>query len=183
MVKLTKNNYNIMENEWTPPADAVLVSKKSWTPPADAVLVKKKEKSVLASNGVEPTTSSATKGKGTQPSSGSSAYKEIKEYTGFPGREENKYRVVDGNWQRKKPNENYSIVRDANAIIGLNKQFKKNITPNEGFEGISSKLIDNSEETVVPYLQKNYGNLGFKFEHPLNPYSIDQDQPHTHFFF
>ena len=153
-----------MENEWTPPADAVLVSKKSWTPPTDAVLVKKKEKSVLVSNGVEPTTSSATKGKGTQPSSGSSAYKEIKEYTGFPGREENKYRVVDNNWQRKKPNESWNTVRDANAIIGLNKQFKKTITPNEGFEGISSKLIDNSEETVVPYLQKNYGNLGFKFE-------------------
>ena len=126
--------------------------------------VKKKEKSVSASNGVEPTTSSATKGKGTPQSSGSSAYKEIKEYTGFPGREENKYRVVDNNWQRKKPNESWNTVRDANAIIGLNKQFKKTITPNEGFEGISSKLIDNSEETVVPYLQKNYGNLGFKFE-------------------
>jgi hypothetical protein len=117
--------------------------------------------------------SSPPKGKGitsaivkttTQKPSVSSGGKKVDIFTGLPGKEDNQYRVINNAWQRKEPNKDWSTVRDANAILYLNKYYKKNITPNEGFEGISSKLIDNEEGAVTNYLKNNYGHLGFKFE-------------------
>jgi hypothetical protein len=97
-------------------------------------------------------------------------------FVGVPGKETNKYRVYNGNWERMQPTATkWTTLTDATAITALNNQFKKKVkiptvlqnvvednTPK--FADINSKLVSNTEETVVPYLQNKYGNLGFSFE-------------------
>lgn len=127
--------------------------------------VKKKETTVSPSVQKPKPISSDIQPKGTQkPLDTSVSKNKVEVFTNFPTKEDNQYRIINNNWQRKEPGKDWTTVKDSNAIIGLNKQYKKNIVPTEGFEGISGKLIDNEEETVVPYLQKNYGRLGFNFE-------------------
>jgi hypothetical protein len=127
--------------------------------------VKKKETTVSPSVQKPKPISSGTPSKETQKPLGTSVSKnKVEVFTNFPTKEDNQYRIINNNWQRKEPGKDWVTVKDSNAIIGLNKQYKKNIVPSEGFEGISGKLIDNEEEKVVPYLQKNYGRLGFNFE-------------------
>jgi len=157
-----------MENDWTPPSDAEQVgTSQSWQPPSDAVSVKKKTSTELPSppkgrSGISATVKTTTQKPSA--SSGGKSNQKVEVFTNLPGKEKNEYRVINNVWQRKEPNKEWTTVRDANAILYLNKYYKKNITPNEGFEGISSRLIDNEEGTVTKYLKKNYGHLGFNFE-------------------
>ena len=140
-----------MENEWTPPADAVLVSKKSWTPPTDAVLVKKKEKSVLVSNGVEPTTSSATKGKGTPQSSGSSAYKDEGFYSA-PGNELSVYKKQGKDWYKdEKRTGKFELVQgdDVNKRVSNLEKYAKKLYDKD----YEQKLTWQPE--AVPEIQKS----------------------------
>jgi hypothetical protein len=165
--KMSDTGYSKKMYDWVGQSDKTFHSDVSFDAFREKLGYKKKGPTVLPSVQKPAPISSGIQPKVTQKPSGTSVSqknKQIEVFTNFPTKEENEYRIVNNNWQRKEPGKEWSTVRDSNAIIGLNKQYKKNIVPNEGFEGISSKLIDNSEETVVPYLQKNYGNLGFKFE-------------------
>jgi hypothetical protein len=95
-------------------------------------------------------------------------------FTGFPGKEANRYRVYNGSWQRMQPNaKEWTTINDDNAITALNRQYKKDIKPIKGlnvakqgakFTDINTKLVSQTEGNVVPYLQKKYSNLGFTFE-------------------
>jgi hypothetical protein len=165
--KMSDTGYSKNMYDWVGQSDKTFHSDVSFDAFREKLGYKKKGPTVLPSVQKPAPISSGTQPKVTQKPLGTSVSqknKQIEVFTNFPTKEENEYRIVNNNWQRKEPGKEWSTVRDSNAIIGLNKQYKKNIVPNEGFEGISSKLIDNSEEAVVPYLQKNYGNLGFKFE-------------------
>jgi hypothetical protein len=165
--KMSDTGYSKNMYDWVGQNDKTFHSDVSFDAFREKLGYKKKGPTVLPSVQKPAPISSGTQPKVTQKPSATSVSqknKQVEVFTNFPTKEDNEYRIVNNNWQRKEPGKEWSTVRDSNAIIGLNKQYKKNIVPNEGFEGISSKLIDNSEETVVPYLQKNYGNLGFKFE-------------------
>lgn len=95
-------------------------------------------------------------------------------FTGFPGKEANRYRVFNGSWQRMQPNaKEWTTINEDNAVTALNRQFKKDIKPIKGlnvikegakFTDINTKLVSQTEGNVVPYLQKKYSKLGFKFE-------------------
>ena len=95
-------------------------------------------------------------------------------FTGFPGKEANRYRVNNGSWQRMQPNaKEWTTINEDNAITALNRQYKKDIKPIKGlnvakegakFTDINTKLVSQTEGNVVPYLQKKYSNLGFKFK-------------------
>jgi hypothetical protein len=95
-------------------------------------------------------------------------------FTGFPGKESNRYRVFNGSWQRMQPNaKEWTTINEDNAVTALNRQYKKDIKPIKGlnvakegakFTDINTKLVSQTEGNVVPYLQKKYSNLGFKFE-------------------
>jgi hypothetical protein len=95
-------------------------------------------------------------------------------FTGFPGKEANRYRVYNGSWQRMQPNaKEWTTINEDNAITALNRQYKKDIKPIKGlnvakqgakFTDINTKLVSQTEGNVVPYLQKKYSNLGFTFE-------------------
>ena len=164
--KMSDTGYSKNMYDWVGQNDKTFHSDVSFDTFREKLGYKKKGPTVLQSVQKVQPISSGTQPKGTQKPLGTSVSKDkqVEVFTNFPTKEDNEYRIVNNNWQRKEPGKDWTTVRDSNAIIGLNKQYKKNIVPNEGFEGISSKLIDNSEETVVPYLQRNYGNLGFKFE-------------------
>jgi hypothetical protein len=95
-------------------------------------------------------------------------------YTGLVGKEENQYRVYNDNWQRLTPNSNnWEEVNSEGAISYLNKSYGKNVKvkptvkkEDKGYQftDINSQLISKTEEKVVPYLQRQYGKLGFNFE-------------------
>ena len=95
-------------------------------------------------------------------------------YTGLVGKEENQYRVYNDNWQRLTPNSNnWEQVNSEGAISYLNKNYGKNVKvpttvkkedKEYQFTDINSQLISKTEEKVVPYLQRQYGKLGFNFE-------------------
>ncbi len=95
-------------------------------------------------------------------------------FTGFPGKEANRYRVFNGSWQRMQPNaKEWTTINEDNAVTALNRQFKKDIKPIKGlnvikegakFTDINTKLVSQTEGNVVPYLQKKYSKLGFTFE-------------------
>jgi hypothetical protein len=117
-------------------------------------------------------------------------YKDIakaKVFTGFTGKEENKYRIVDNIWQRSVPNEkgeysDWTTITNEGSIKALNSKFKQNAgldvvkTKQEyaklGFKDINSDLIGGDEADAVPMLNKRYGNLGFKFEEGLGDQMI-----------
>ena len=95
-------------------------------------------------------------------------------YTGIVGKEENQYRVYNNNWQRLTPNSNnWEEVNSEGAISYLNKNYGKNVKvpttvkkEDKGYQftDINSQLTSKTEEKVVPYLQRQYGKLGFTFE-------------------
>jgi hypothetical protein len=121
--------------------------------------------------------------KKTEPKKQSGMSYEFKTYTGYPGKEKNEYRVSDGNWVRKQPGEtNWVTITNEGSINALNNQFKQNIKPFESKDEISkvkdynnlnkqfqqnlsfvnSKLVDKSEEEVVPKLQKLFPAFTFE---------------------
>ena len=162
--KMADRNYSKTMYDWIGQNDNTFQSDVPFDLFREKLGYKKKSSTGLPSQPQGKGTTSATVKTTTQKPSVSSGGKKVDIFTGLPGKEDNQYRVINNQWQRKEPNKDWSTVRDANAIIYLNKYYKKNITPNEGFEGISSKLIDNEEEAVTTYLKNNYGNLGFNFE-------------------
>lgn len=108
---------------------------------------------------------------------------EFKTYTGYPGKEKNEYRVSDGNWVRRQPGEkNWVTITNEGSINALNNQFNQNIKPFESKDEVSkvkdynnlnkqfqqnlsfvnSKLVDKSEEEVVPKLQRLFPAFTFE---------------------
>ena len=97
-------------------------------------------------------------------------------FIGYPGKETNKYRVYNGNWERMQPGKtSWTTLTDAGSINSLNNQYNKKVKPPTvlqntvqdnapKFTDINSKLVSKTEENVVPYLQNKYGDLGFSFE-------------------
>ena len=108
----------------------------------------------------------------------------VGEYKGYPGKEENTYRVYNGNWQRKMPNQtNWQDVLNEGSVNALNKQFNQAVKYSKAqdkYKGvvedkrelvkkeldtklstINSKLIDKSEGDVIPKLQKQFPNFKF----------------------
>ena len=108
---------------------------------------------------------------------------EFQTFTGLPGNENREYRVSDGNWIRKdKGTDNWVTITDEKNISYLNSQFKQDVKPfsskkeadkakdynnlekqfQNNLSYINSKLVDQSEESVVPKLQQLFP--AFKFE-------------------
>jgi hypothetical protein len=108
----------------------------------------------------------------------------VGEYKGYPGKEDNTYRVYNGNWQRKMPKQtNWQDVLNEGSVNALNKQFnqavkyskakdkykgvvedKRELAKNEldtKLSSINSKLIDKKEDVVIPKLQKQFPNFKF----------------------
>ena len=108
----------------------------------------------------------------------------VGEYKGYPGKEDNTYRVYNGNWQRKMPKQtNWQDVLNEGSVNALNKQFnqavkyskakdkykgvvedKRELAKNEldtKLSSINSKLIDKEEDVVIPKLQKQFPNFKF----------------------
>jgi hypothetical protein len=108
---------------------------------------------------------------------------EFKTFTGLPGNENREYRVSDGNWVRKdKGKDNWVTITNEDNIAYLNSQFNQDVKPfsskaeverakdynnlekqfQNNLSYINSKLVDQSEESVVPKLQTLFP--AFKFE-------------------
>lgn len=121
--------------------------------------------------------------KKTEPKKQASMSYEFKTYTGYPGKEKNEYRVSDGNWVRRQPGEkNWVTITNEGSINALNNQFNQNIKPFESKDDVSkvkdynnlnkqfqqnlsfvnSKLVDKSEEEVVPKLQRLFPAFTFE---------------------
>jgi len=108
-----------------------------------------------------------------------------KTFVGYPGKEKNQYMISgDGNWMRKEPGQKeWHTLTDPTAVTALNRQFKQNVkvlpkdvakkltTENKiktDFNRkidtvITSKLTDESEESVVDTLTKQFKGSGFTF--------------------
>ena len=84
-----------MENEWTPPSDAVEV-KPSFTPPSDAVEVKKKDLTVSGS--VEPSSERSSTTTTIKPTVSSSSKGKADGTYSFPGEENAIYKKENGQW-------------------------------------------------------------------------------------
>lgn len=125
---------------------------------------KKKEATESQLKQPKVSSSSATQGTEEQKPSVSSGSVKNNVFTGYPGKEKNEYKIDQGKWLRKEPSGQWEVVNNSGSIIGLNKQFKKNIVPTADLSKVNSSLMDKSEEEVVPFLKSNYGNLGFVFE-------------------
>lgn len=110
-----------------------------------------------------------------------------KVFTGFPTKEQNKYRVIDGLWQKSAPNDkgeysDWVTVDNELSIKALNNQFKQNVsldvvkTKQEytklGFKDINSNLIGGDEGDAVPLLNDKYRSLGFSFREGLGDQMI-----------
>jgi hypothetical protein len=136
--------------------------------------LKKKGTTELQSEQKTESTSSVTPPQKGQKPSVSSGTKQVEIFTGLPTKEENQYRVVNNKWQRLVPNSTkWQDVGDEGAVSYLNKYYGKNVKvptavqieeKGPQFTDINSKLISKTEEKVVPYLQRQYGKLGFTFE-------------------
>lgn len=106
------------------------------------------------------------------------------EYKGYPGKEENTYRVYNNTWQRKMPNQtNWQDVLNEGSVNALNKQFNQTVKyskAQEKYKGVvedkkevakkeldvklstvNSKLIDKSEKVVVPKLKEQFPDFKF----------------------
>ena len=105
-------------------------------------------------------------------------------FVGYPGKEQNEYKVNDnGTWQRRSPeNKAWVTVTNNNSIIALNNQFKKDIKTiseptkvseikkdnvyqtnfSSNLKSINSKLIGGTEEEAVKALRKKFPS--FRFE-------------------
>lgn len=56
-------------------------------------------------------------------------------FIGFPGKEQNEYKLEDGQWKRRTPESNtWVTVTNAGSINALNNQFKKEAKPLEASE-------------------------------------------------
>jgi hypothetical protein len=108
-----------------------------------------------------------------------------KTFVGYPGKESNQYMISeDGNWMRKeKGQKEWHTLTDPTAVTALNRQFKQNVKVlpptvakkaqvenkikndfNTKIETvITSKLTDESEESVVDTLNKQFKGSGFTF--------------------
>lgn len=106
-------------------------------------------------------------------------------FTGFPGKETNEYRIVNGVWQRRAPKEKeFRDIYNAGAIEGLNKQFGQDVKissarskyaaftedvdtkekqdlNNKANQVATSKLIDKEEGEVLNTLRKEFPNFKF----------------------
>lgn len=108
----------------------------------------------------------------------------VGEYKGYPGKEENTYRVYNGNWQRKMPNQTkWQDVLNEGSVNALNKQFNQAVKYSKAqdkYKGvvedkrelakkeldtklstINSNLVDKEENVVVPTLQKQFPDFKF----------------------
>jgi hypothetical protein len=163
--------------------------------------VKKKEKSESDSQSGASTSSSVTPSKQMPSPSGSSAQgydpnknllkadqiapkqesvSRTQVFTGYPTKEKNEYRVQDGIWQRRQPNESgWQNVLNEGSVNALNKQFNQKVAYSSAKEkyigvtsskkevmdskltAINSKLIDKAEDEVVPKMKSLFPDFDF----------------------
>lgn len=110
-------------------------------------------------------------------------------FTGFPGKEENKYRVSELQngqkvWEVQRVGQkDYTVISDQGSIDALNRQFDQKIeytedaqskreaqinrreSAAEDFKTVTGNLVGKESDEVAAYLTKMYGDRGFKF-HP-----------------
>jgi len=108
-------------------------------------------------------------------------------FTGFPGKEENKYRVSELQngqkvWEVQRAGQKeYTVIGDQGSIDALNRQFNKKVeytenaqlkreaeinrreSASEDFKTITGKLVGKESDEVAAYLRKMYGDRGFRF--------------------
>jgi hypothetical protein len=108
-------------------------------------------------------------------------------FTGFPGKEENKYRVSELQngqkvWEVQRAGQkDYTVIGDQGSIDALNRQFNKKVeytenaqlkreaeinrreSASEDFKTVTGKLVGKESDEVAAYLRKMYGDRGFSF--------------------
>jgi hypothetical protein len=107
-------------------------------------------------------------------------------FVGYPGKEQNEYKVVNGQWQRRTPeSDTWVTVTNKGSINSLNNQFKKEITPIEdksqiskikeenqyevdfarNLKSIGGNFVGKEEEQVIAQLRKKFpASKGWSFE-------------------
>ena len=109
-------------------------------------------------------------------------------FTGFPGKEDNKYRVSNLQngkkvWEvQRKGQKDYTVLSDQGSIDALNRQFNKKIeysdesqlkreaqinrkeSASEDFKKVTGTLVGKESDEVAKYLDKMYGDRGFEFQ-------------------
>jgi len=109
-------------------------------------------------------------------------------FTGFPGKEENKYRISELQngqkvWEVQRVGQkDYTVISDQGSIDALNRQFDAKIeyvedaqskreaqinrreSAVEDFKTVTGKLTGMESDEVANYLTKMYGDRGFTFQ-------------------
>jgi hypothetical protein len=109
-------------------------------------------------------------------------------FTGFPGKEENKYRISELQngkkvWEVQRVGQkDYTVISDQGSIDALNRQFDKKIeytedaqskreaqinrreSASEDFKTVTGNLAGKSSDEVAKYLTNMYGDRGFTFQ-------------------
>ena len=107
-------------------------------------------------------------------------------YVGFPGKEQNEYKVVNGQWQRRTPDsKTWVTITNEGSINALNNQFKQKITPIKSdaqiknikaenqyevdfarnLKSIGGNFVGKEEEEVIAELRRRFpASRGWKFE-------------------
>ena len=107
-------------------------------------------------------------------------------FVGFPGKEQNEYKVENGQWKRRTPeSDTWVTVTNKGSINALNNQFKKDIAPIEdksqisklndqnqyevdfarNLKSIGGNFVGKEEEEVVKELRKRFpASKGWSFE-------------------
>lgn len=117
-------------------------------------------------------------------------------YTGFPGKEDNEYRVSklqNGQevWEvRRKGQSEFTTIANAGSINALNREYNKSVSPTtdagkkrdaqiarsksaEEFKIITGEVMGMEEEAVVEALRRTYGDKGFTFNETGKGDAID----------
>ena len=108
-------------------------------------------------------------------------------FTGFPGKEKNKYRVSELQngqkvWEvQREGQKDYTVIGDQGSIDALNRQFNKKVeytenaqlkreaqinrreSASEDFKTVTGELVGKESDEVAAYLRKMYGDRGFSF--------------------
>lgn len=109
---------------------------------------------------------------------------------GFPGKEQNEYRVVNNQWQRRSPeNKTWVNVTNQNSVTALNDYFKKQVKfePEKvdklkqdniysknfdtNIKSINSELVGKSQDDVIQELRKRFpaaNGWQFDYSNPIN---------------
>jgi hypothetical protein len=111
-------------------------------------------------------------------------------FLGYPGKEQNEYRVVNNQWQRRTPeNRTWVNVTNQDSVTALNNHFKKQVqfepekvdklkqdniyskSFDTNIKSINSELVGKSQDDVIQELRKRFpaaNGWQFDYSNPIN---------------